>query len=335
MSDINQIIAQSKPQFMKIADRNKLVRWEEECQFALQAVNGSAKLQECFSDTVQDAIINVAAVGLTLNPAHGYAYLVPEYDKGRQGQVCHLRVSFKGLIKLANDSGAVKWVRADVVYKNDHFVFNGAWEKPTHEIDPFGDRGDPIGVYCTVRTHDDDYLTEIAPWSEVLKAKAAAKTSYVWDQWLTEMAKKFIIKRASKQWPKTSGHLSEAIHVIDAYEGSAELNLMDKTAAEILNILYGDDYESDEQRAEAFDEVWDEMTDEEKQTIWTAKTKGGWFTQEDKKEIRRISHIAALMKRERIEHQPSDTLEQPLTEEQREWVDAYEGEEGARSASQE
>jgi len=36
-------------------------------------------------------------------------------------------------------------------------------------------------------------------------------------------------------------------------------------------------------------EAWNELTEEEQNTIWTAKTKGGFFTQEEKIEIRRIT----------------------------------------------
>lgn len=323
MSDIERILTQSMPGFTRIADQNKLVRWEEECQFARQAIQRSTKLQECDPITIQDAIINVAAVGLTLNPAHGYAYLVPEYDKNMQRNVCHLRVSFKGIIKLANDSGVVRWVHADAVHKKDTFTFNGAWEKPTHEMDPFADRGAPIGVYCTVRTHDGDYLTEVAPWSEVMKAKGAAKTKNVWEAWEDEMAKKFIIKRAAKQWPKSNSRLSEAIHIIDQYEGSAELNQLEKTATEVIGIIWGED--TDDEKASALIEIWDELTDDEKQSIWTAKTRGGWFSQDDKNEIRRLLHIAAQARRPQIEHQESEKIEQPA--ENAEWLAAYEGEE--------
>jgi len=221
-------VRDAEPQFLKVASKRKLVMWEEECEFALQAVKRNQMLQECDLSTIQDAVKNVAAVGLSLNPAHGYAYLVPDSIKVGNAwvKVCQLRVSFKGLIKLANDAGVAKWVRADVVKANDEFTFNGAWEKPTHQMNPFGDRGESVGVYCTIKTHDGEYLTEVAPWSEVMKAKAAAKTQNVWDNWPDEMAKKFIIKRASKQWPASGEgyqHLSEAIDVINEYEGSESL----------------------------------------------------------------------------------------------------------------
>lgn len=298
---IDNVLAQAKAGFLRITEKKHLVRWQEESQFALQAVKNSARLLECDPGTIQDAIINVAAVGLTLNPAHGYAYLVPESIKFGEGdwrKVCQLRVSFKGLIKLANDSGVAKWVKADVVKKNDTFKFNGAWELPTHEMEPFGDRGPSVGVYCTIKTHDGEYLTEVAPWSEVMKAKAAAKTKNVWDQWEDEMAKKFIIKRASKQWPKGEGyeHLSEAIDTINKYEGSEELDKMDRIAADVMEYLYGE-YEDDE-KASGLHEVIGELTEDEFSTLWTAKTKGGWFTQNEKAEIRRLRGISP----EQLEH---------------------------------
>ena len=73
-----QVIDRAAPQFNEIASRNKLVTWAEESQFALQAIQKNDKLAQCMAHTVQNAIINVASVGLTLNPAMGYAYLVPE-----------------------------------------------------------------------------------------------------------------------------------------------------------------------------------------------------------------------------------------------------------------
>jgi len=295
--DLERLISQSMSGFEKIAKKQKhqLVRWHEESQFALQAVQNSVRLQECEFQTIQDAIINVAAVGLTLNPAHGYAYLIPDtvkIDNDNWRKVCQLRVSFKGLIKLANDSGVAKWVKADVVKKNDTFTFNGAWNLPTHEMEPFSDRGPSVGVYCTIKTHDGEYLTETAPWSEVLKARTAAKTDYVWKTWEDEMAKKFIIKRASKQWPKSNGHLAEAITVIDRYEGSEDLDRVEKIAAEILGFLYSPDY-TDPEKSSLLDESYHALPESDKSMLWTAITKGGWLTQDDKAEIRRLSHPGA------------------------------------------
>jgi len=203
------------PQFNAIAEREKLVLWKAESQFAMQTIAKNTGLQKCSIQSVQSAIINVAAVGLTLNPADAYAYLVPRSNE------CTLAISFKGLIKVATDSGGISWVKAEVVKKEDTFTFKGVSELPQHDMQPFSDRGDTIGVYCVAKTTDGDYLVDIMSAEEINKVRECAMTKNVWDKWPDEMAKKAVIKRASKQWPRTdkSSRLHKAIEVINEVEG--------------------------------------------------------------------------------------------------------------------
>ena len=224
-----QCVDQAQSKFNTIAIANKdLVKWEEEKQFAIQLLQGNEYLAKCVPHTIQNAMVNVASVGLTLNPARGYAYLVPEYSKGNGGQECQLRISFKGLMKIATDSGQIDWVKADVVKQNDKFSFNGAWELPVHQMNPFGDRGDPIGVYCVAKLSNGGQITDVMSWEEVNKIKACAKTQLVWNKWPEEMAKKAIIKRASKQWPNTELRLDTAIEMLNENEGSESIQKQEK-----------------------------------------------------------------------------------------------------------
>lgn len=212
------------PQFNEIAVRTKAVLWKAESQFAIQAIQKNKGLAACVPYTVQNAVINVAAVGLTLNPADGYAYLVPEYNKDLQQKECQLRISFKGLIKVATDSGAISWVKAEVVKEGDSYEHRGITEPPKHTFDPFSDRGETKGVYCVAKTNDGEYLVDTIPKAEIELIRKCAKFDAIWSQWYDEMAKKAIIKRASKQWPRTdkSGALHKAVEVINETEGSNE-----------------------------------------------------------------------------------------------------------------
>jgi len=285
LSVIENIVTQSMPQFRRIADENKLVKWEEESQFALQSLQKNSSLAKCDPATIQNAIINVAAVGLTLNPADGYAYLIPEYNKQAKINECQLRISFKGLIKAATDTGSVRFVRAEIVRKNDTFTYNGVDEKPTHSMEPFGDRGEIQGVYCVAKISDTEYLTDTMTWDEVQKIRSCAKFDSVWKQWPEEMAKKAIIKRAAKQWPKTqkSGVLHKTIEVINNTEGGADpMAEMERVADEILQLIGSDDLMG-------VGQLWCEMDEREQSTLWTAKTKGGWFAHDEKAFIRKAS----------------------------------------------
>ena len=269
----SDIVHHVMPQFERISrDRGQLVRWQEECEFALQALQKNQQLAKCKPVTVQNAIVNVAAVGLTLNPADGYAYLVPHSSE------CQLMISFKGLVKAATDTGAISWVKAEVVKEHDQFAYKGPATAPEHSMNPFGDRGQSVGVYCIAKTHDGDFLVDVMDWAEVQKIRECAKTKAVWDKWTDEMAKKAIIKRAAKQWPKTkqSQNLHKAIEVINETEGTEfdPFAALEETANHLLELIHADDQLE-------VGKVWEECTAEEKKTLWTAKTKGGWFTSTD------------------------------------------------------
>ncbi len=214
-----QIIEQVSPQFNEIATQHKLVTWAEESQFAMQAFQTNSALGKCSVESVRNSIINVAAIGLTLNPALGYAYLVPESNS------CNLKVSFKGLLKIATDSGSIKWAKAEVVKEGDTFNYCGPCKMPEHIMQPFGNRGKTVGVYCIAKTHEGDILVDIMDAAEIEKIKGAAKTKNVWNQWPDEMAKKAIIKRASKQWPKTDrdDRLDLAVAAVNEEEGSEDM----------------------------------------------------------------------------------------------------------------
>ena len=231
-----EIIEDAAPRFNKIASASNLVTWAEESQFAMQAISKNDKLAQCAPATVQNAIINVAAVGLTLNPALGYAYLVPESEKDSGGKwvsMCNLRVSFKGLLKIATDSGSILWVKAEIVKAADKFTYRGPCELPVHEMDAFGERGATVGAYCIAKTHQGDYLVDVMSAAEIGKIRGAAKQDGVWSKWPEEMAKKAIIKRASKQWPKTDreDRLDKAVAVLNEYEGSQELDVTPEVKA--------------------------------------------------------------------------------------------------------
>ena len=219
MSNAIAIFNEKKMDFVK---KTKSLDWDSEVHFAIQAMQKNQMLNQCVPYTLQNAIVNVATIGLTLNPADGYAYLIPEYNPKTKQTECYLRVSFKGMIKLATDSGCIKWVKAEVVKENDNFTYRGFDERPIHEMNPFSkDRGVNVGVYCVAKTNDGDYLTDVMTWGEVQKIRACAKFDSVWEHWGEEMAKKAIIKRAWKQWPQstTDSNVNEAIAIINEAEG--------------------------------------------------------------------------------------------------------------------
>lgn len=219
-------IKKSEDKFREVAEKS--VNYERECVFAMQALmknDFALKTANNKPQSVHLAMINVAATGLTLNPANGYAYLVP-----RDGAI-FLDISYKGLIKIATDTGSIRWAQAEIVYESDFFEYQGPAKEPIHRCNPFKkDRGDIVGVYCIAKTSDGDVLVEVMDYDELVKirGKSMAYTkskSGPWVEWFVQMAKKAVIKRASKTWPYTerAERLNLAVEMANEAEGGYDL----------------------------------------------------------------------------------------------------------------
>lgn len=190
----------------------------KEAQFALQLLQGSDYLQKAAQSNpvaLEYAIINLASIGISLNPALKEAYLVP-----RGGKIC-LDISYMGLIKLATDTGSIDWVQAEIVKKNDNFEYLGVGKAPTHKMNPFSDRGEVVGVYCVAKLSTGEFLSTImskAECDEIRNKSSQAAKSGPWVSFYEEMLKKTVIKRASKLWPK-SERVQTAVNVLNEHEG--------------------------------------------------------------------------------------------------------------------
>lgn len=206
-----------------LVDRS--LNFEREAGFAIQVLTSNdyvAKLAAGDRQSVVNAVTNIAAIGISLNPAKKQAYLVP-----RKGKIC-LDISYMGLIDLAIQSGSIMWAQADLVYANDAFTLNGFDKPPTHSFNPFSkERGEMVGAYVVVKMHSGDYLTECMSREDIDAIKNRSESVKAgkqspWDTDYGEMAKKTVVKRAYKYWPK-SDRLDQAIHHLntDGGEGLA------------------------------------------------------------------------------------------------------------------
>lgn len=225
-----QLISSQESDFKVLAKIHKAVDFKREASFALEALQNNSFLQKTASenpDSLKRAILNVAAIGLTLSPVHKHAYLVP-----RDGKVM-LDLSYKGLVQLAIDAKALRYVQAENVFSKDRFILRGRGQEPIHERNPFDtERGDYIGSYCVAQTYHGDFLVETMTDAEIfairdrsqsfIAFKSGKARSCPWDTDTGEMCKKTVIRRASKSWPMTdtreSERLAKAINVFDETE---------------------------------------------------------------------------------------------------------------------
>lgn len=269
------------------------VAWNKESQFAIQALGNNdylAKAAFANQTSMQNAIINIAAIGISLNPALKHAYLVPR--KVGQGMAVCLDISYQGLMHIAMQAGVIEWGQAKIVYKNDEYENTGIDSKPIHKQKTFGEKGEVVGVYCTVKTKSGDYLTEEMDIEAIRKVQNTSKAKTgPWTTWWDEMARKTVVKRAYKYWPKVEC-VGQAIEVMNAHEGLDFDNMKEVNEPKREPIhAYAENKESIVAIREAFEEerfhdvamYWDEISgdpdgdinkgENDKSLLWIAPTK--------------------------------------------------------------
>ena len=220
---------------------DRSINFEREAGFAIQVIGANEyalKVAMGNRQSVIDAVTNVAAIGISLNPAKKQAYLVP-----RKNKIC-LDISYMGLMDLAMETGSIKWAQAALVCSQDTFALNGLDKPPLHQFNPFSkDRGDVIGVYVVVKTADGEYLTHTMAAADVyaIRDRSESWTRGIpgkrgpWETDPGEMMKKTVVKQAYKYWPKTE-RLEEAIHHLDTDggEGLPPLQQRNECPADVL-----------------------------------------------------------------------------------------------------
>mgnify|MGYP001561659873 FL=1 len=217
----------SVQQTFEAAKVDRSLNFEAEAGFAIQALMASEyamKIATQNRQSVVNAVTNIAAIGISLNPAKKQAYLVP-----RDGKIC-LDISYMGLMDLAIASGSIRWGQCLIVHEADEFERTGIDKEPRHKFRPFSkDRGPFVGVYVVVKTTDGDYLTHTMELGDVYDIRDRSKAWQAWVDkqrscpWVTdegEMIKKTCVKQAYKYWPKGegSGRLEAAIHHLNESE---------------------------------------------------------------------------------------------------------------------
>ncbi len=301
-------IQNAEERFRKVSEQ---LSYDKESIFAMQQLTKTDFAMATANKNPRSVILalhNLAATGLTLNPAYGYAYLVP-----RDGSIV-LDISYKGLLKIATDTGSIAWGRADVVYEADEFIYHGPAGAPTHKNhNPFRkDKGEIVGVYCIAKTKEGDILTEIMDRDEIekIRSKSSAYSrtkngqhtpSGPWVDWFNQMAKKAIIKRAQNTWPKTetSERLQDAIQIANESEGGYNLESDEEKAHKrqqqhdaALGRWYKSvdfikhELEKEEPDMYTIAEAWGEIPQHDQMALWLAPTKGGIFSTAEREALK-------------------------------------------------
>lgn len=233
------IVSPLKAEFEQVCSEPSL-NFKRESEFAMQIFASNDYLAGVAVNnpvSTRSAIMNVSAIGITLNPAQKLAYLVP-----RKKAIC-LDISYMGLMHIAQQSGAIKWCQSSIVRKNDVFQREFIDQAPCHKYNDFDtieQRGDVVGAYVVVKTGDGDYLTHTMRAKDIFDIrdrseswKAYRKDSSKLCPWVTDeeqMILKTVVKQAAKYWPRRE-RLDAAIDYVNT-EGGEGINFNQERAPE-------------------------------------------------------------------------------------------------------
>jgi len=198
------------------------MKFAVESGYVDQIMAKDEKFQQCSDESIQQAMMSSAMIGLSLSPQLQHLYLIPR--KNGQQMEAQLLVSYRGMMEVVNRTGHVLSVKAKVVYSNEPFEYlEGTTTELRHKPIPDAKkRGKMIGAYCVAKLQDGELMVEYmdADMMEKVKNASESKNSPYspWNKWPEEMWKKSVVRRAWKYWPKSLG-LDGLVEVMNRYEG--------------------------------------------------------------------------------------------------------------------
>lgn len=176
----------------------------------LTSLRRTPQLVDCEPTSLLGALIQCAQLGLEPDGVLGDAYLVP-FKREVQ-----LLVGYKGLMRLARQSGEISTIAARAVHAGDQFVYRYTAERDelVHEPsrDPAKKPGELTHAYAIARLKDGAVQFDVmARWRiEEIRSVSRSKDSSPWRQHYDEMACKTVLRHLCKQLP-SSVALAQAV----------------------------------------------------------------------------------------------------------------------------
>ena len=189
------------------------------------SVSKTPALRECTPGSLFLCAIQAAQWGLEPDTALQHCHMVPLRIKGVM--TAQLWPNYRGLIKLAMNTGDIASIEARVVYEKDVFSF-GYGSAPFVEHVPYlgDDPGKIKCVYSVIQPQGTkgQPLIEVMPMREINAIRNKAKTSKIWNEHPAEMARKTVTKKNLKYVPLSAiraDRLGSALAADNALSGGA------------------------------------------------------------------------------------------------------------------
>lgn len=199
-------------------------------------------LQKCTFDSLLRAVIISSQLGLIPDSTSGEAYLIPYKKKLKNGTYiteCQFQPGYKGLEKLAYNSGMIEDIEAYSVYANDTFDFEYGSNAFIKHKPNLKDRGELYCFWAEIKSKTSNTKKFIVMSKEEVErhraySKAATSEYSPWFTNFEAMAEKTAIKRVLKHAPRSSDDLTRAITLDDQADLGIQDSVIFKEEAQIV-----------------------------------------------------------------------------------------------------
>ena len=190
---------------------------ERMIEIVMTEIARTPQLLECTQSSLIGCIIQCAQLGLQPGIV-GECYLIPYRNKRKNVVECTLIPGYKGLLKLAWNSGEIASVHCDVVYEKDSFDYQYGTSGFCHHRPYEGDeRGKMTHAYALVSMVRSPgvFTWEVFPRNKVMAARkssrAAESGQSPWSTHEDEMWMKTVLRHTCKRLPASVDKIAAAV----------------------------------------------------------------------------------------------------------------------------
>ena len=242
MENFKTALMAIKKDYLQVVAENGFdhLNFDVEVNIALRLVENSffdaIPLTKASPQSVAHSVFSAGAMGISLSPGNDHAIM--SGDIGLSGNIiAKLHLTYKGLLFLCYEAGAISHVSLWVIRKNDKVkLSNDLNSKPQiHIEDLFGDRGDVVGALCSLCTPRGDYLNTLMTAAELEQVATFSRNHAGWNGvFADEFRKKQVLKRALHTMASAyHGRVANAAKYLtdeslDLYEQTERISMTDK-----------------------------------------------------------------------------------------------------------
>lgn len=205
IGDLRGYIQSQWPRIAKVLPKH--MSPDRMMQLAISTVNKNPKLAECSIESVLSCFMTASSLGLEPNDVNGLGqcYIIP------YGRKATFIPGYRGLYKLALNSGEIQSITVEVVYEGDEFEYTlGDDAHIVHKPSMTADHKpeNMVCAYCITRFNNGGIQRTVMSKADIERrrkeSQSGKRSDSPWVKWYEEMAKKTVMRAASKTWPLQS-----------------------------------------------------------------------------------------------------------------------------------